>query len=79
VFLADSPSTTNDQVNKVSDSKKSELQSTYGSGKLTVYVDSIEPEGGPITGDTRLLVRGGPFTDMDVIYPSPKCKFGKNE
>lgn len=42
-----------------------------------VNVDSIEPEGGPITGNTRVLVRGGPFLDMDSIFPHPKCKFGK--
>jgi hypothetical protein len=33
----------------------------YGNGKLKLVVDSIEPEGGPISGNTRLLVRGGPF------------------
>lgn len=40
-------------------------------------VDSIEPEGGPTAGNTRVLVRGGPFKDLEVLYPHPKCKFGK--
>jgi hypothetical protein len=50
----------------------------YGQGKLKLSVDSIEPEGGPTTGNTRVLVRGGPFGEgLDAIYPRPKCKFGK--
>jgi hypothetical protein len=24
-------------------------------------------------------VRGGPFKDMYLIYPHPKCKFGKKD
>jgi len=42
-----------------------------------VEIDSIEPEGGPTTGNTRVLVRGGPFTDMQLLFPKPKCKFGR--
>ena len=57
------------------DSTSSTSSSSWG--KISVSVDSIEPEGGPITGDTRVLVRGGPFNDMQQTYPSPKCKFGK--
>jgi hypothetical protein len=49
----------------------------YGQGKLKVVVDSIEPEGGPTVGNTRVLVRGGPFKDLEAVYPHPKCKFGK--
>jgi hypothetical protein len=33
---------------------------------------------GPVTGETRVLVRGGPFHDMQLLYPKPKCKFGSN-
>lgn len=40
-------------------------------------IDSIDPQGGPTTGETRVTVRGGPFKDMELIYPHPKCKFGK--
>ena len=46
---------------------------------LGLQIDSIEPEGGPITGETRVLVRGGPFEDMSLLYPRPKCKFGAND
>jgi hypothetical protein len=51
----------------------------YGKGKLKLEVVSIEPEGGPTTGNTRVLVRGGPFNDMEAMFPKPKCKFGKND
>lgn len=39
-------------------------------------VDSIEPEGGPTYGETRVLVRGGPFENMELLFPHPVCKFG---
>lgn len=32
-----------------------------------------------MSGDTRVLVRGGPFEDMTLLYPRPKCKFGAND
>jgi len=32
-----------------------------------------------MTGETRVLVRGGPFEDMTLLYPRPKCKFGAND
>lgn len=59
--------------------KKSELSVKYAGDEIGLAIDSIEPEGGPITGDTRVLVRGGPFEDMTLIYPKPKCKFGAND
>jgi hypothetical protein len=49
----------------------------YGNGKLKLKVDSIEPEGGPVSGNTRVLVRGGPFRGLEAIFPHPKCKFGR--
>lgn len=42
-------------------------------------MDSIEPEAGPTTGQTRVLVRGGPFKDLAQLFPKPKCKFGRND
>ena len=42
-------------------------------------IDSIEPNGGPTTGETRVLVRGGPFEELDLLYPNPVCKFGSND
>lgn len=51
----------------------------YGNGKLQLTVDSIEPEGGPTKGNTRVLVRGGPFAGLEAIFPHPKCKFGRQD
>ena len=41
-----------------------------------VTISSIEPEQGPRSGDTRVLVRGGPFTKWEFQYSHPVCKFG---
>jgi hypothetical protein len=41
-----------------------------------IRLHGIEPAQGPITGETRVLVRGGPFTHWERDYPNPKCKFG---
>jgi hypothetical protein len=26
-----------------------------------------------------VLVRGGPFKNMELLYPNPKCKFGRRD
>lgn len=59
------------------ETKKQEIKQKYGGPGFKVSVDSIEPEGGPTSGNTRVLVRGGPFQDLQILYPKPKCKFGK--
>ena len=60
--------------------KKVQLEQKFtNADSLGLTIDSIEPEGGPITGETRVLVRGGPFEDMTLLYPRPKCKFGAND
>jgi hypothetical protein len=60
--------------------KKTQLEQKFTtSDSLGLAIDSIEPEGGPMTGETRVLVRGGPFEDMFLLYPRPKCKFGAND
>ena len=60
--------------------KKTQLEQQYtNTDSLGLMIDSIEPEAGPITGETRVLVRGGPFEDMTLLYPRPKCKFGAND
>ena len=41
-------------------------------------MDSIEPRGGPISGQTRVTVRADGIGQMVDSYPDPKCKFGKN-
>jgi hypothetical protein len=50
--------------NMIDPIKKKKLLDKYGKKPFTVSVDSIEPEGGPTTGNTRVLVRGGPFQDF---------------
>ncbi len=57
--------------------KKNEILKQYKNGGFMVNVVSIEPEGGPVNGNTRILVRGGPFQDMQIFFPKPKCRFGR--
>ena len=59
--------------------RKAQLEQIYKNDEIGLAIDSIEPEAGPITGETRVLVRGGPFEDMTLLYPRPKCKFGAND
>jgi hypothetical protein len=56
--LATMPDSSGNMADEV---KRKEVIQKYGHSKFTVSVDSIEPEGGPTTGNTRVLVRGGPF------------------
>jgi hypothetical protein len=48
-------------------------------GKPLVAIQSIYPAHGPVTGDTRVIVRGGPFGGYKDTYPEPKCRFGSDE
>jgi len=43
-----------------------------------VKLESISPGHGPTLGDTRVVVRGGPFAMFQNEHPEPKCKFGEN-
>lgn len=36
-----------------------------------VKIISIEPDKGPMSGETRVLVRGGPFGIWETAYPTP--------
>ncbi len=67
------------EENYVDEDEKKVLMDKYGAGKLRLSIDAIEPEGGPITGDTRVIVRGGPFKNLVEIYPKPKCRFGRSD
>ena len=58
--------------------KKEAILAQWGDKEFTLSVDSIEPEGGPTYGNTRVLVRGGPFADLQLLFPHPKCKFGSH-
>lgn len=55
--------------------------STVPIGPIKTRIDAINPEAGPISGklilsyrlgETRVLVRGGPFSQsMELYYPKP--------
>ena len=51
--------------------------STSISSKIELL--GIEPNSGPVTGNTRVLVRGNDFSSMDTKYPNPKCRFGRDD
>lgn len=36
-----------------------------------ILIDSIDPERGPLSGETRVTVRGGPLSIWEVAYPKP--------
>ena len=44
-----------------------------------VELHGIEPNAGPLSGGTRVLVRGTDFTNMDTLYPNPKWRFGRDD
>lgn len=56
--IADMPDVSNNYFDPV---KKAAVLERLKGKPFSVTVDSIEPEGGPITGNTRVLVRGGPL------------------
>jgi hypothetical protein len=72
--VAEMPDSSANQVDPI---LKKKLLDKYAKKPFVVSIDSIEPEGGPTSGNTRVLVRGGPFQDLAVLFPKPKCKFGK--
>lgn len=49
-----------------------------GKAKPQLTITSLSPSHGPVTGDTRVVVRGGPFARWALVYPEPKCRFGNN-
>ena len=39
---------------------------------------SITPAHGPVTGDTRVTVRGAGLEHLAAAFPEPKCRFGSD-
>lgn len=39
---------------------------------ISIHIDGIEPNAGLLSGNTRVLVRGGNFNNITVEYPHPK-------
>lgn len=48
-------------------------------GKPHFTVESITPSHGPISGDTRVTVRGTGFAEYAASFPEPKCRFGSDQ
>lgn len=51
----------------------------YAQQALRIELLGIEPAAGPLSGNTRVLVRGTNFAGMEAKYPKPKCKFGRDD
>ena len=46
--------------------------------KPKIKIETITPSHGPVTGETRVVVRGQNFAKFMTAYPEPKCRFGSN-
>lgn len=46
------------------------------SGKPRIRIENIYPSQGPASGDTKVVVHGGPFAQFQQEHPEPHCKFG---
>ena len=42
----------------------------------TYNIYFIEPDAGPVEGDTRVLVHGSGFDGFNETYTTPRCRFG---
>jgi hypothetical protein len=63
------PSEATGSISEAERVRRENLHQQFGDGKLTVQIDSIFPKAGPTYGETRVLIRGGPFQDMNLLYP----------
>ena len=64
---------------KEDDSSSDDDSSSSFLGKSIVTIASISPSHGPTNGETRVVVRGGPFAAYTKLYPEPKCRFGGDD
>ena len=55
-----------------------DVRNRYESGEDRLLIQSLFPRDGPITGDTRVVVRGDGLEDLVDVFPNPKCRFGSN-
>ena len=55
------------------------VMADWNDGKVEISIDSIDPDAGPTTGETRVLVRGDNLDKMKVIFKHPKCRFGSKK
>ena len=52
-------------------------EQAHGTPQITIT--SLNPALGPVSGDTQVTVRGGPFEQYRNSYPEPKCRFGTDD
>ncbi len=55
-----------------------DIKKRYEEGEDRLLIQSLFPRGGPVTGDTRVVVRGDGLEDLVDVFPEPKCRFGSN-
>lgn len=53
-------------------------ESFLKNGKPRFTISSITPAHGPVTGDTRVTVRGEGLQYLAASFPEPKCRFGSD-
>ena len=53
-------------------------ESFLKNGKPRFTISSITPAHGPVTGDTRVTVRGDGLQYLAASFPEPKCRFGSD-
>jgi hypothetical protein len=58
--------------------EQKDLRKRYADGEDRLMIQSLFPRGGPITGGTKVQVRGDGMEDLVDIFPDPKCRFGSN-
>ena len=44
-----------------------------------INLSSLFPTAGPITGGTRVTIKGNNLTSLESVFPTPKCKFGRDD
>lgn len=59
------------------DWESDDVKERIESGELKFKIDSITPRAGPITGGTRVTIRGPQIEDVVDAFPHPKCRYGK--
>lgn len=63
---------------QLSDYEIEDLKARYKRGEYQLTIESIQPHGGPTSGQTRVLVRMDNLAPFVDTYPKPRCKFGSN-
>jgi len=60
------------------DGKGDDKDTFLQGSKPRFTMTSITPAHGPVTGDTRVTVRGAGLEHLAAAFPEPKCRFGSD-